>query len=132
MLNKVQVIGNLGRDAEIKYTAGGSAVLKCSVAATEKWTGKDGQRQERTEWFNVEYWGKGAEAVSEYMVKGKTVYVEGRLQTDEYEKDGKKQRTTKVRADRVVLLGGSSERREGAPSSPTSHSEPPTDDEIPF
>ena len=138
MLNKVMVIGNLGRDSEVRYTASGASVLNFSVASTEKWTGKDGQKQERTEWFNVEYWGKNGEALSEYLVKGKTVYVEGKLQTDEYtDKDGQKRKSVKVRADRVVMLGG----RESGGERPAAHvrdedmsrhSEPLTDDDIPF
>jgi len=134
VLNKVMVIGNLGRDAEVRYTAGGSAVARFSVAATEKWTSKDGQRQERTEWFNCDLWGKQAESLSPYLVKGKTVYVEGKLQTDEYtDKDGQKRRNTKVRVDALTLLGGGGERQERAERPPQdSHSDPLTDDDIPF
>jgi single-strand DNA-binding protein len=106
-VNKVILVGNLGRDAELRYTPGGSAVSKFSVATTEVWNDKSGQRQERTEWHNIDLWGKQAESLSGYLVKGKQVYVEGRLQTDEYtDKDGNKRKTTRVRCDRVVLLGG--------------------------
>ena len=88
-VNKVILVGNLGRDAELRYTPGGAAVSKFSVATTEVWNDKAGQRQERTEWHNIDLWGKQAETLSEYLVKGKQVYVEGRLQTDEYtDKDG--------------------------------------------
>jgi single-strand DNA-binding protein len=143
-VNKVILVGNLGRDAELRYTPGGAAVSKFSVATTEVWNDKSGQRQERTEWHNIDLWGKQAESLSEYLVKGKQVYVEGRLQTDEYtDKDGNKRKTTRVRCDRVVLLGGggrgASMDRGGdyagshAPTpTPVETSEPLTDDDIPF
>ena len=106
-LNKILLIGNLGRDAELRYTPGGAAVAKFSIATTETWNDKSGQRQERTEWHNVDLWGKQAESLAEYLVKGKQVYIEGRIQTDEYtDKEGVKRKATKVRCDRVVLLGG--------------------------
>ena len=142
-VNKVILVGNLGRDAELRYTPGGTAVSKFSVATTETWNDKSGQRQERTEWHNIDLWGKQAETLTEYLVKGKQVYVEGRLQTDEYtDKDGVKRKSTRVRSDRVVLLGGGGGRggasmgRGGdsmsgqAPA--TEASEPLTDDDIPF
>src|SRR5262249_45129764 len=106
-VNKVILVGNLGRDAELRYTPGGAAIAKFSLATTEKWTDKSGSPQERTEWHNIDLWGKQAETLTEYLRKGKQVYVEGRLQTDEYtDKDGIKRRSTRVRCDRVVLLGG--------------------------
>src|SRR5581483_9087830 len=140
-VNKVILVGNLGRDAELRYTPGGAAVSKFSIATTEVWNDKSGQRQERTEWHNIDLWGKQAESLSEYLVKGKQVYVEGRLQTDEYtDKDGNKRKSTKVRCDKVVLLGsggGMSRSGGGATSSMDDHapepsSEPLTDDDIPF
>jgi single-strand DNA-binding protein len=141
-VNKVILVGNLGRDAELRYTPGGAAVSKFSLATTEVWNDKAGQRQERTEWHNIDLWGKQAETLTEYLVKGKQVYVEGRLQTDEYtDKEGVKRKSTKVRCDRVVLLGSGGGR--GAPmdrggDSAGAHpvsaepSEPLTDDDIPF
>ena len=145
-VNKVILVGNLGRDAEVRYTPGGAAVARFSIATTEVWNDKSGQRQERTEWHNIDLWGKQAESLSEYLVKGKQVYVEGRLQTDEYtDKEGQKKKSTKVRCERVVLLGGggrgsggSSERTDrstGGGGTSASHddtSEPLTDDDIPF
>src|SRR5437762_9051997 len=113
-VNKVILVGNLGRDAELRYTPGGAAVAKFSLATTEVWNDKAGQRQERTEWHNIDLWGKQAESLSEYLVKGKQVYVEGRLQTDEYtDKEGVKRKSTKVRCDRVVLLGSGGGRGSG-------------------
>jgi single-strand DNA-binding protein len=143
-VNKVILVGNLGRDAEVRYTPGGAAVSRFSIATTEVWNDKAGQRQERTEWHNIDLWGKQAESLSEYLVKGKQVYVEGRLQTDEYtDKDGVKRKATKVRCERVVLLGsgggrsGSYDRSsagEGRAAAPVHDevSEPLTDDDIPF
>src|SRR5262249_47328383 len=80
-VNKVILIGNLGRDAEVRYTPGGAAIAKFSIATTEMWNDKSGQRQERTEWHNIDLWGKQAESLSEYLQKGKQVFVEGRLQS---------------------------------------------------
>src|SRR5262245_51985425 len=141
-VNKVILVGNLGRDAELRYTPGGAAVSKFSVATTEVWNDKSGQRQERTEWHNIDLWGKQAESLSEYLVKGKQVYVEGRLQTDEYtDKEGNKRKTTRVRCDRVVLLGGGgrgasmdrgSDHGGGHAPVAAESSEPLTDDDIPF
>ena len=146
-VNKVILVGNLGRDAELRYTPGGAAVSKFSLATTETWNDKSGQKQERTEWHNIDIWGKQAETLTEYLRKGKQVYVEGRLQTDEYtDKEGVKRKSTKVRCDRVVLLGGGSGRgagtyARGADEHIASHpvpapspevSEPLTDDDIPF
>ena len=142
-VNKVILVGNLGRDAELRYTPGGAAVSKFSIATTEVWNDKSGQRQERTEWHNIDLWGKQAESLSEYLVKGKQVYVEGRLQTDEYtDKEGVKRKSTKVRCERVVLLGGGRgagapmERAEAGVGAAAHHgsdaAEPLTDDDIPF
>jgi single-strand DNA-binding protein len=106
-VNKVILVGNLGRDAELKYTPGGVPVARINIATTEVWNDKSGERKEKTEWHYVDVWGKTAESLSEYLVKGKQVYVEGRLQTREWnDKDGNKRKSTEIRADRVVLLGG--------------------------
>ena len=148
-VNKVILVGNLGRDAELRYTPGGAAVAKFSIATTEVWNDKAGQRQEKTEWHNVDVWGKQAETLTEYLRKGKQVYVEGRLQTDEYtDKEGVKRKSTKVRSDRIVLLGGGTGGGggRGASGGATSRggdemgsqapapesAEPLTDDDIPF
>ena len=106
-VNKVILVGNLGRDAELRYTPGGAPVATLNMATTEVWNDKGGQRQEKTEWHRVVLWGKTAESLSEYLVKGKQIYVEGRLQTRQWDdKDGNKRYTTEIRGDRVVLLGG--------------------------
>ena len=106
-VNKVILVGNLGRDAELRYTPGGAAVATVNMATTEVWNDKSGQRQEKTEWHRVVLWGKTAESLTEYLTKGKQIYVEGRLQTRQWDdKDGNKRYTTEIRGDRVVLLGG--------------------------
>src|SRR5215813_12445076 len=144
-VNKVILVGNLGRDAELRYTPGGAAVATLNMATTEMWNDKSGQRQEKTEWHRVVLWGKTAESLSEYLTKGKQIYVEGRLQTRQWDdKDGNKRYTTEIRSDRVVLLSGGgrggaamssgSERGGGSDfGSPGPDSSAPlTDDDIPF
>jgi len=106
-VNKVILVGNLGRDAELRYTPGGAAVATLNLATTEVWNDKGGQRQEKTEWHRIVLWGKQAESLQEYLTKGKQIYVEGRLQTRQWDdKDGNKRYTTEIRGDRIVLLGG--------------------------
>src|SRR6186997_447322 len=106
-VNKVILVGNLGRDCELRYTPGGAAVATLNMATTEVWNDKSGQRQEKTEWHRVVLWGKSAESLSEYLTKGKQIYVEGRLQTRQWDdKDGNKRYTTEIRGDKIVLLGG--------------------------
>ena len=106
-VNKVILVGNLGRDAELRYTPGGAPVATLNLATTEVWNDKAGQRQEKTEWHRVILWGKSAECSERISDKGKQIYVEGRLQTRQWDdKDGNKRYTTEIRGDRVVLLGG--------------------------
>jgi single-strand DNA-binding protein len=106
-VNKVILIGNLGRDPELRYTQGGAAVANFTVATNEKWRDKDGNNQERTEWHRVVVWGRTAENCAQYLHKGSSVYVEGRLQTREWEdKDGNKRNTTEINALNVQFLGG--------------------------
>ncbi len=138
-VNKVILVGNLGRDAELRYTPAGAAVATLSLATTEVWNDKGGQRQEKTEWHRVILWGKQAETLNEYLIKGKQIYVEGRLQTRKWQdKDGVDKYTTEIRGDRVVLLGGGGGRREAPARMPQESGEPQepavpvTDDDIPF
>jgi single-strand DNA-binding protein len=106
-VNKVILIGNLGKDPEVRFTPGGQAVANFSIATHENWNDKNGQRQERTEWHRIVVWGKQAEHCGEYLKKGRQCYVEGRLQTREWtDKEGKKNYTTEVVANSVVFLGG--------------------------
>jgi single-strand DNA-binding protein len=149
-VNKVILVGNLGRDAELRYTPGGAAVATINMATTEVWNDKAGQRQEKTEWHRVVLWGKPAESLTEYLTKGKQIYVEGRLQTRQWDdKDGNKRYTTEIRGDKVVLLGGGSrgagmdrggtgmdrggDSSAGGAQPPSPESAGPlTDDDIPF
>jgi len=110
-VNKVILIGNLGKDPEIRYMQSGEPVANFSLATSEQWTDKGGQKQERTEWHRVEVFGKTAQVVRDYCQKGKQVYIEGTIRYDEWtDKEGNKQKMTKIRVSgpnsRLVLLGG--------------------------
>jgi single-strand DNA-binding protein len=106
-VNKVILIGNLGKDPEVRFTPSGAAVSNFNIATNESWTDKSGQKQERTEWHRIVVWGKLAELCGEYLKKGRQCYVEGRLQTREWtDKEGKKNYTTEVVAQSVQFLGG--------------------------
>lgn len=134
-VNKVIAIGNLGKDPETRYVPSGAAVTSFSIAVSEQWKDKQtGEQKERTEWINIEVWGNAAEACQKYLSKGSQCYVEGKLQTDKWEKDGVTRYSTKVRADTVQFLG--SPRDSGAPSRPASppaaSSQQELDDDIPF
>jgi single-strand DNA-binding protein len=110
-VNKVILIGNLGRDPETRYTTGGDAVTNLNIATSEQWKDKSGEKQERTEWHRVVLFGRQAEIAGEYLKKGRSVYIEGRLQTRKYtDKDGVEKYTTEVVGDRMQLLGS----RDGA------------------
>jgi single-strand DNA-binding protein len=106
-INKVILIGNLGRDPELRYTQGGSAVTNFTLATNEKWKDKDGNNQERTEWHRIVVWGRSAENCAQYLQKGSSVFIEGRLQTREWEdKEGNKRQTTEINAASVQFLSG--------------------------
>ena len=106
-INKVILIGNLGRDPELRYTQGGSAVTNFTLATNEKWKDKDGNNQERTEWHRIVVWGRSAENCAQYLQKGSSVFIEGRLQTREWEdKEGSKRQTTEINAASVQFLSG--------------------------
>jgi single-strand DNA-binding protein len=128
-LNKVMIIGQLGRDPEMRYTPSGRPVTSFSVATTRSWVSSDGDRREETEWFNVVAWGNLAEICKQYLHKGQPAYVEGRLQTRGWEdQEGKKHFRTELVASEVIMLG---DRRgetgeEGAPE------DQPSEDEFPF
>lgn len=137
-LNKVQLIGNLGKDPELKYTPSGVAVATFSIATSESWKDQDGNQQEKTEWHNIVAWRKLAEICGEYLKKGKKVYLEGKLQTRNYEKDGIKRYVTEIVADQLIMLDGGGGAGKGSSSSSTaSESSPmqadvPKDDDLPF
>jgi single-strand DNA-binding protein len=152
-VNKVILIGNLGADPELKYTPSSRPLCNLRIATTEVFKDKSGQRQERTEWHRVTVWGDQAENCHKYLAKGRSVYVEGKLQTRSYDKDGQKHYATDVVADRVVFLaggggpgGGGGEGRRGpggprpgggeggggGPRDEDPGAPPPSDDDIPF
>jgi single-strand DNA-binding protein len=111
-VNKVIIVGRLGADPEIKTISGGNNVARLSVATSENWTDRDGNKQERTEWHRVVVWGKLADLCGKYLSKGREVYLEGRLQTRSWEdQQGQKKYTTEVVAQTVTFLGGG---RQGA------------------
>ncbi|SNR62031.1 single-strand binding protein [Methylobacillus rhizosphaerae] len=106
-VNKVILVGNLGRDPEVRYMPNGEAVCNFSIATTDNWKDKNGQRQERTEWHNIVMYRKLAEIAGEYLKKGRPVYVEGRLQTRKWQtKEGQDRYTTEIIADQMQMLGG--------------------------
>jgi single-strand DNA-binding protein len=146
-VNKVILIGNLGRDPELRYTQNGQAVANFTLATTETWTDKGGEKVERTEWHRIVAWGRTGEICAQYLAKGRTVYVEGRIQTREYEdRDGNKRSTTEINAQTVQFLGGprgesgaagsaGAASRSGGPADADSGGSPPPPgpgDDIPF
>jgi single-strand DNA-binding protein len=129
-LNKVMIIGNLGRDPEMRYTPSGRPVTSFSVVTTRSWTSGEGERHEESEWFNVVAWGNLAEICSQYLKKGQQVYVEGRLQTRGWEdEDGKKHYRTEVVASEMIVLG---DRRSGIPSGANHDTETEDDEDYAF
>ncbi len=133
-VNKAILIGNLGSDPEMRYTASGMAVVKFRIATSERYTDKQGNRQERTDWHRVTAWGKLAEICNQYLSKGKQVYIEGRIRNDTWEKDGVKQYSYEIVADTMQMLGQASgrnqEREPEPPFGPPEGGVP--EDDIPF
>lgn len=103
-LNKVMILGNVGRDPEMRYTPGGAAVANFPVAVSRNWTTPDGEKRDETEWFNVVVWNKLAETAGNLISKGRKVYIEGRLHTNSWEKEGEKRYRTEVIAQAFLLL----------------------------
>lgn len=141
-MNKAFVLGYLGRDAETRFTAGGTPVATFSMATTEKFTDKEGQKRENTQWHRIVLWGKQAETLQEFLKKGKQVLVEGSLETREWtNKEGQKVKTTEIKAQRVTLLGSGGDKSattvakpDAKPDMPDTSAERDTqyDDDIPF
>lgn len=145
-VNKVILIGRLGADPEIRYTNNGGAVANFNLATNESWMDKSGQKQERTEWHRVVVWGKLGELCGQYLSKGRQAFVEGRLQTREWQdKEGGKRYTTEVVAQNIQFLGGGAERSSSTSAgasdfAPPAHSEfeapnsggGMAEDEVPF
>ena len=136
-LNKVLIIGNLGKDPEVRYTSSGTAVASFSIATTEKFKGKSGEWEEKTEWHNITLWARLAEIAGEYLSKGKTVYIEGRLQTRKWQdKDGKDRYTTEIVGEKMQMLSGKGEggKSDSKPAQQSQQDEPVFNDsdDIPF
>jgi single-strand DNA-binding protein len=142
-VNKVILIGRLGKDPEVKYTQGGTAIARFSLATDEFWKDQNGERQQRTEWHNIVAWDKLADICGQYLTKGKQVYIEGKLQTRSWEdKEGNKRYTTEIRADNMVMLGtrgdsgvgggGGEKASSAAPAAGAPGGGGITDDDIPF
>jgi single-strand DNA-binding protein len=135
VVNKVILVGNLGKDPEVRFTPNGRALAKFPVATSERWTDQDGNKQERTEWHNVVVWGKQAETCGQYLAKGRQVFVEGSIRTRQYDdKDGNKRYITEIVARDVRFLGGG-----GRGAAETTGAVPmgedaggPPEDDIPF
>jgi len=136
-VNKAIIIGRLGQDPETRHTHSGATVANISVATSENWTDKQsGEKQERTEWHRVTFFGRLAEVASEYLRKGAQVYIEGRIQTDKYQaQDGTDRYSTKIIASQMQMLGGRSEKSTSPNQDRANTSKPETDDPndpIPF
>lgn len=140
-VNKVILVGNLGKDPEVRFTPSGRAVAKFPLATTDSWMDQESGRQERTEWHNVVVWGKQAESCGQYLAKGRQVYIEGSIRSRSYDdKDGNKRYITEIVAQRVQFLGGGggprSAQYEGAAGASGGFDDfsggPLPDDDIPF
>jgi single-strand DNA-binding protein len=134
-LNKVILIGNLGQDPEARFTPQGTAVCNLSVATNESWKDQNGEMQDRTEWHRVVMYGRMAETATEYMKKGQMVYIEGRLNTREWEDQNQiKRRTTEIRCDNFTMLGRRSDSPSPTSANPESSMKPDAgvDDDLPF
>ena len=138
-LNKAILIGNLGRDPEVRYTPSGMAIANFSIATSENWTSKEGQKETRTEWHRIVAFGRLGEICGEYLSKGRQIYIEGRIQTRDWEdKEGVKRYTTEIVANQMIMLGGrdagDGPRPQGPPVADYSGAptQGPDDDDIPF
>ncbi len=139
-VNKVILVGNLGKDPEVRHTQGGSAVATFSIATNESWNNREGQREERTEWHRVVVFGKLADICGQYLKKGKQVYIEGRLQTRSWDdRDGNKRYTTEIVASNMTMLGRPGEGPSDSYAPPIQEEQfsggapsGPEDDDIPF
>jgi single-strand DNA-binding protein len=135
-LNKVALIGNLGADPESRKTGDGTSVVSLSLATSEEWKDKSGEKQEKTEWHRIVLWRGLAEVAEKYLTKGSKVYIEGKLQTRQYEdKDGQTKYTTEVVGRELIMLGGQGESSAGSARGSAAPPPPPADideDDLPF
>lgn len=143
MVNKVILVGNLGRDPELRSTPSGQQVASFSLATSRKWKDRDGNRQEQTEWHNIVCWGRQAEIAGQYLTKGRQIFVEGRIQTQSWEdrQSGEKKYRTEIVCENFQMLGQRGDQPESAAPRPEEQSSPPPpsdsagtadDDDIPF
>lgn len=131
--NKVILVGNLGRDPELRYTAQGTPVCSFSIATNERRKDRNGEDQDHTTWFRVTLWQKRAETASQYLVKGMPVYIEGRLRVEEYlDRDGKPRHSLEVEATEMQFIGSRKQEEDHAPTQTASQEADLTDDDIPF
>ena len=136
-VNKVILLGNLGRDPEVRFTQGGTPVANFTMATTDRWNDPSGEKKEKTEWHRIVVWGKQAEIAGEYLRKGRPVFVEGSLQTREWtDRDGNKRHTTEVRAFNIQFLGRADDRGSTPGAAPAEEMGEPAggiaEDDIPF
>lgn len=136
-INKVILIGNLGKDPEVRYTPSGTAVANFSIATTENWTNKDGEKESHTEWHRIVAWGRLGEICGEYLSSGKQVYIEGRIRTNEWEdQEGNKRQNKEIVALTMQMLGSRAQAEPSSDESPSPEpdtaSSGPTEDDIPF
>ena len=136
-VNKVILLGNLGRDPEVRFTQGGTPVANFTMATTDRWSDPSGEKKEKTEWHRIVVWGKQAEIAGEYLKKGRPVFVEGSLQTREWtDRDGNKRYTTEVRAFNMQFLGRPEDRGSSSGAAPAEEIGEPAggfaEDDIPF
>ncbi|MCB0326906.1 MAG: single-stranded DNA-binding protein [Bdellovibrionales bacterium] len=138
-VNKVILVGNLGADPEMRYTQSGTPVATLSIATSERWTSKEGQKEEKTEWHRVVLWSRMAELASQYLSKGRQVYIEGKIQTRSWDdKDGQKRYTTEIVGTSMQFLGGRSDSASSGMDTPADIPPPPdfgsagADEDIPF
>ena len=128
-MNKAIILGRLGKDPELKYTSSGVAVANFSVATSEKWKDKEGNKQEKTEWHNIVAWEKKAEIVGEYVKKGDMILVEGKIETRKWEKDGITRYSTEIIASSIELLGS---KKNDAPKDEAPTQETVKESDLPF
>ena len=133
-LNRVMLIGHLGRDPEMRHLPNGDAVAVLSLATSEQWKDKSGAKQERTDWHRIEFFGGTAEVCGKYLHKGSSVYIEGRIQYDSWDDKatGEKKYSTKIRGDRMQMLGGRSDSGEQKPPEQKANIPTDFDDDVPF
>lgn len=134
MLNKVMLIGNLGRDPEVRTTPSGQPVANFTLATNRKWRDREGNLQEQTEWHNIVCWGRQAEIAGQYLTRGKQIYVEGRIQTRSWDdkETGQKRYMTEVVCDNFQMLGRKGDVSRSAAEPSDDYAAGPTDDDIPF